>query len=67
MRKVTRAHVIEQWQSANPMTNEEIENKFRANAAFLLSDNETRRIIEMARKVESLTKITDLVKLTIKA
>jgi 2-methylcitrate dehydratase PrpD len=51
----------------NPMTNEEIENKFRANAAFLLSDNETRRIIEMARKVESLTKITDLVKLTIKA
>jgi hypothetical protein len=49
------------------MTNEEIENKFRANTAFLLSDNETRRIIEMARKVESLTKITDLVKLTIKA
>jgi hypothetical protein len=49
------------------MTNEEIENKFRANTAFLLSDNETRRIIEMARKVESLTKIADLVKLTIKA
>jgi 2-methylcitrate dehydratase PrpD len=51
----------------NPMTSEEIENKFCANAAFLLSDNETRRIIEMARKVESLAKITDLVKLTIKA
>ena len=48
------------------MTREEIENKFRANAEFRLTDQEAGRIIQAAAKIESLSNISDLVKLTVK-
>jgi 2-methylcitrate dehydratase PrpD len=50
----------------NPMTREEIENKFRANAEFRLTDEEAERIIQASVKIESLSNISDLVKLTVK-
>ena len=50
----------------NPMTREEIENKFRANAEFRLTDEEAERIIQAAGKIESLSSVSDLVKLTVK-
>jgi 2-methylcitrate dehydratase PrpD len=50
----------------NPMSEEEITGKFRANAGFRLSDREADRIIHAAASIETLPKIADLVKLTIK-
>jgi 2-methylcitrate dehydratase PrpD len=50
----------------NPMSNEEIANKFRANAGFLLSKRQADEIIHAAANIETLPKVAELVKLTIK-
>jgi 2-methylcitrate dehydratase PrpD len=50
----------------NPMSREEIEAKFRANAGFLLSPSEGDKIIHAVDNIETLPKISELVKLTVK-
>jgi 2-methylcitrate dehydratase PrpD len=50
----------------NPMSQGEINAKFRANAGFLLSDSEADKIVHAAENIEKLPNIGELVKLTIK-
>jgi len=49
----------------NPMSRDEIVGKFRANAEFLLPDDQTDQIIHAVENIESLRSIRDLVALTI--
>lgn len=47
--------------AANPMSDAELEDKFRANAAMVLPDARVERAVELARDLPALPRIADLV------
>jgi len=49
----------------NPLTQEEIEQKFRANAGFRLTNDGIDKLIQASDNIEKMPKIAELVKLTI--